>query len=74
MPTRRGWAVLLAGVLCYAAALLLGYEELYVFAAASLAAFAIGALWVVLRPNLVVSREIDPQRVPRGNKDRKSVV
>jgi uncharacterized protein (DUF58 family) len=55
-----------AGVICYLAALLLGYDELYVFAAALLVAFAIGAAWVVVRPNLAVSREVEPQRVTRG--------
>lgn len=66
MLTRRGIAVAVAAAVCYAGGLALGYVELFVFSAAALLSLAFGVLWVLGRPNLDVSREIEPRRVARG--------
>jgi len=67
MITARGIGVAAAAVLAYGAGILLGYEELFVVAAAAAVALATGFVWVAFRPNLRVSRSIEPQRVQRGD-------
>ncbi|HEY3673669.1 MAG TPA: DUF58 domain-containing protein [Acidimicrobiia bacterium] len=57
----------MSAVALYVLGLVLGYEELFVLAAAAIIALIGGAGWIALRPNLEVHREIEPRRVTRGD-------
>ncbi|MGH3655223.1 MAG: DUF58 domain-containing protein, partial [Micromonosporaceae bacterium] len=66
MPTRRGIAVLVCGVLLAALGYRYGYPELVALGAAAVVAF-LAALGVAgARPALVVDRTVEPERVSRG--------
>lgn len=67
MITQRGLAVAFGTVAAYVAGMVLGYVELFVFAGAGVVAILIGVGWVVVRPNLGVSRLVEPARVQRGD-------
>jgi uncharacterized protein (DUF58 family) len=65
-PTAAGWAVLAAAVICYPAAVILGYPELAELAAGCVAVLTAALAWVLPVPKLEVHREIAPLRVARG--------
>lgn len=67
MLTRRGAGVLLASLFLYMAGVLLGYEELLVLAVGALVPVLLGLVWVLRRPALEVHREVEPDRVTRGD-------
>jgi uncharacterized protein (DUF58 family) len=64
--TGRGVALLGAGVVLVASGLGFGYPELTVLGCGALAAFAGALLWAVWRPRLEVRREVQPDRITRG--------
>jgi uncharacterized protein (DUF58 family) len=64
--TARGIALLVAGVVLVGVGLGFGYLELTVLGCGALAAFAGSLLWAVWRPRLEVRREVQPDRVVRG--------
>jgi uncharacterized protein (DUF58 family) len=64
--TLRGWGLAVAGVVLIAAGFLFGYAELAVLGGISLAAVVVALAHAALRPELAVSRSVDPDRVSRG--------
>jgi len=66
MVTRRGKAALVAAPVLLLLGVLLGYVELMVFSAALAAALVTGLAWVRRRPSLEITREVEPDRVRRG--------
>jgi uncharacterized protein (DUF58 family) len=64
--TPRGIGFLAAGAGTYGLGLALGYLELFVLAAGAVLPVLIGLGWVLRRPALLMTREIEPERVPRG--------
>lgn len=66
MLTRSGIGMAVTSALLMALGWLADYPELVVLAFAGLAALAVAALWMLLRPDLAVVREIRPERVTAG--------
>lgn len=66
MITRRGVGLGIASVASYIVAALLHYPELGVLSASGALALAAGALWVVRKPNLAITRTVEPSHVTRG--------
>ncbi|GAB1507971.1 DUF58 domain-containing protein [Actinophytocola sp. KF-1] len=64
--TRRGWAVLAAALVAYAAGEWLGFPILRALAGAALGAVAAALVVTARRPRVAVSREVYPDRVQRG--------
>jgi uncharacterized protein (DUF58 family) len=64
--TGTGRALAVAAILLFIAGAALGYVELSVFGAGALLALAAGALWLLRRATLEVTRVIEPARVQRG--------
>ena len=68
--TTRGYGLLAAGALLLAAGFWFGYPELAALGAAAIVA-VLGALaFVAWRPQLTVSRTVEPDRVMRGERSR----
>jgi uncharacterized protein (DUF58 family) len=65
-PTARGTGTVLAGGALLGTGLALDYLELAVLGAAALFAAAFALAYTALRPKLTVRREVDPDRVTRG--------
>jgi uncharacterized protein (DUF58 family) len=59
--------VLAAALGLYLSGVLLGYDELFVLAVAATLPLAIGGAWVLRPPNLAVRREVEPDRITRGD-------
>lgn len=66
MPTRRGVAVLVAGIVLAALGYAYGYPELVALGCVAGAAFLGAALLAGARPALDVARSVEPERVARG--------
>ncbi len=64
--TSRGFGLLASGIVALTAGLWLGYPELAVLGAAALVAVVGAVVVVVWRPRLRVRRDVDPDRVTRG--------
>jgi uncharacterized protein (DUF58 family) len=64
--TGTGRTLLISGLLLFVAGWALGYVELSIFGAAAFMAVLIGAVWLVRRSSLEVTRAIEPSRVERG--------
>jgi len=64
--TLRGWGLAVAGVGLITAGFLFGYPELAVLGGIALAAVAVALVHAALRPELAVTRSVDPDRVSRG--------
>jgi uncharacterized protein (DUF58 family) len=65
-PTARGIGTVLAGAALGTAGFLYGYPELVVLGAAGLVAALCAVAYVAWRPALSVTRDVDPDRVTRG--------
>lgn len=65
--TPLGRGVLAGAVLLLVAGWRLGWVELTVLGSGCAAALAVSLLWVAAQPRLQVSREVTPNRVPRGS-------
>jgi uncharacterized protein (DUF58 family) len=65
--TPSGWATLAAGAGLYATGVALGLAELTVAGAALLLLLVAAVGWVLRPPSLVVSRQVEPVTVRRGN-------
>ncbi len=68
--TPRGIGLLVAGVLMLAASFQFGYPEFAVLGSACVVAVAGSLGFVAWRPRLVIDRNIDPDRVTRGEPSR----
>jgi uncharacterized protein (DUF58 family) len=66
MLTRSGVGVAIGSALLLILGWLADYPELVALAFAGLAALVVAALWMLLRPDLAVVREIRPERVTAG--------
>nr|WP_239373575.1 DUF58 domain-containing protein [Frankia sp. Cj5] len=66
MITRSGVAVAVAVVVLGLSGALLDYPELVVFALGGLAALLLAAAWMIMTPDIMVVREIQPLRVAEG--------
>ncbi|WP_322750146.1 MULTISPECIES: DUF58 domain-containing protein [unclassified Frankia] len=66
MITRSGFAVAAAVVILGLSGALLDYPELVVFALGGLAALLVAAAWMLITPDVIVVREIQPLRVAEG--------
>ena len=66
LTTRARW-VLVALPVLYLSAVLLGYPELFVLVAAIIGALLVSALWVLRRPDLDITRTLQPDRVVRDD-------
>lgn len=66
-PTPSGLGLLVAAVVLGGTGWALGYAELAVLAAAAVMAVVLALAAVSVPPRLTVEREVDPQRVPRGD-------
>ncbi|MEU6592092.1 DUF58 domain-containing protein [Streptomyces sp. NPDC046881] len=66
MLTRSGLAVAIAAVLLLTTGALLDYPELTLLGFACLIAILTAALWMLARPDLLVRRQIRPNRVSEG--------
>lgn len=66
MVTTSGRAVAAAAFVLLAAGVLLDYPEFVVLGLGCLFALVAAALWMMVRPNLVAVREIQPTRVAQG--------
>lgn len=66
LTTRARW-VLAAIPVLYIAALALGYPELFVLVAGLIGAVLVALLWVLRRPDLDITRSVEPDRVVRGD-------
>ncbi len=67
MLTRVGWATLVGALVLYAAGFALGYPEPVLLAAGAVLALAAALAWTLPRARLVVSREVEPAKVARGD-------
>jgi uncharacterized protein (DUF58 family) len=65
-PTGRGLATVAAGTVLIGVGFTLGYPELAVLGAAALLAAACAIGYVIWRPQLSVTRSVEPDRVTRG--------
>ncbi|MFN8075911.1 MAG: DUF58 domain-containing protein [Kineosporiaceae bacterium] len=66
MLTRSGVALLVLAPVLLLAGWIVDYPELVVLGLACLLAVLVAAIWMVLQPNLVGVRDIDPSRVAQG--------
>jgi len=66
MITRSGIAVAAVAVLLGVAGVALGYPELVVVAAAATLALLVAGAWLLVTPDVTISREIHPARVVEG--------
>lgn len=66
MLTPSGRAVAVAGAVLLLGGWLLDYPELVALGLAALAALVLAALWMMLRPTVTATREIQPLRVAEG--------
>jgi uncharacterized protein (DUF58 family) len=66
MITRAGIGVAAAAAVLGVAGALLDYPELVVFAVAGVGALAVAAAWMLVAPDVTVTREIRPARVAEG--------
>ncbi|HEY3505372.1 MAG TPA: DUF58 domain-containing protein [Actinocatenispora sp.] len=73
MPTRRGVAVGVTGVVLLVAGLVAGYRELVALGAVAVLALLVALLWAGWPPTLAVRRVVDPDRVTRGDDCRGTV-
>ncbi|NUT35581.1 MAG: hypothetical protein HOV79_21215, partial [Hamadaea sp.] len=65
-PTVRGISAAILGGALLAAGIVFAYREMAMLGGAALAAVALGALWGLAPPQVVVDRLVEPPRVRRG--------
>jgi uncharacterized protein (DUF58 family) len=73
-PTGRGLATVVGGATLIGAGFLFGYPELTVLGAAALLAVACAVGYALWRPRLSVARDVEPERVTRGESCTQTLV
>jgi uncharacterized protein (DUF58 family) len=66
--TTSGAALAVGGLICYASGFFWGYPTLVLISVGCLAILACGALGVVVRPQVTLSRQVTPERVTTGER------